>query len=565
VFAIALCVPAIFGIVAATEQYRDQVRQAHETTVRYATLASSNEANLLWQSQRIAGDLARDADVRGSLAGTGTSEQCHTALKRAIDPYPAYGAVVLLSTVGSPICRSDDNRGSGDASSRQWFRKVTETGKPALSGFSFSKALGEPIITYGSPILDREGRLTAILALAIRLHWLAANGQEPGLPPDASVDLLDKTGQSLAMIDTSDQSAADSLPGRQYIDRIISSASRAFDAVDRSGILRNYAVHSIGHNDLYVLFGQPTKRLVAPLQRDLVIQIAILSLFVIGGILAAILGSRVLVTRWINRLTEEAQWIASGEAPSPQNFAGAPTEIRQLSSTLNTMAARVKTREAELNESIAQKQMMLREIHHRVKNNLQTVTSLLNLYARIPRGEAVRQAFADVQTRIHALALVHRHLYESQDLREIDLSVFMSGLCRLIQAGSGTPPRRVQLHVAIPQMTLSGDRAVPLALLTTEVLTNAFKHAFPNHRAGNIDVRMVVDDAANATLTISDDGIGAAPTDETEPVSGMGQNLIAAFTRQLSGELTKSGPPGTTITLRFALDPKPPEPTPGES
>ena len=81
--------------------------------------------------------------------------------------------------------------------------------------------------------------------------------------------------------------------------------------------------------------------------------------------------------------------------------------------------------------------MMLREIHHRVKNNLQTVTSLLNLYARIPRGEAVKQAFADVQMRINALALVHRHLYESQDMQEVDLHPFMTNLCSLLQDGSG--------------------------------------------------------------------------------------------------------------------------------
>ncbi len=128
---------------------------------------------------------------------------------------------------------------------------------------------------------------------------------------------------------------------------------------------------------------------------------------------------------------------------------------------------------------------MLREIHHRVKNNLQTVTSLLE--SSMPASRAARrssEAFADVQTRINTLALVHRHLYESQDLREIDLAAFMSNLVRLIQDGSGVPTRRVRLKVDIPSITLSGDRAVPLALLTTEILTNAFKHAFPDHRAG---------------------------------------------------------------------------------
>jgi two-component sensor histidine kinase len=560
VFAIALSVPAIFGVFAAIEQYTDQVRQAHETTVRYATLASSNEVNLLWQSQRIASDLARDPAVQASLAGTGTFLDCHTALKSAIDPYPPYAVAALLTLEGAPICRSNDDQNRGKASSRRWFQKVAETGKPALGSFTFAEALNEPVIVYGSPIVGQDGHLQAILALAIRLHWLVANGEEPGLPPDSSVDLLDKGGHSLIAADSSGHSNDSSLPDQKYIDQIVSSGARTFDAMDGNRTLRNYAVHPIGDNDLYVLFGQPTRRLVAPLQRDLAVQMVILSLFLIGGILAAIIGSRVLVTRWISRLTQEARLIASGENPAPQDFTGAPTEIRQLSNTLNTMAAQVRTREAELNESVAQKQMMLREIHHRVKNNLQTVTSLLNIYARIPRGEAIRQAFADVQTRINALALVHRHLYESQDLREIDMSAFMTALCRLVQDGSGVPSRRVRLHVSIPEVTLAGDRAVPLALLTTEVLTNAFKHAFPDHRTGNIDIKMIVNGEGDVALTITDDGIGPVANDATEPVSGMGQNLIAAFTRQLSGELTRSGPPGTTIILSFPLIPKPVEP-----
>jgi two-component sensor histidine kinase len=222
---------------------------------------------------------------------------------------------------------------------------------------------------------------------------------------------------------------------------------------------------------------------------------------------------------------------------------------------LRAMAIRLDEREADLRQSLAQKQMMLREIHHRVKNNLQTVTSLLNLYARIPRGEAVKQAFSDVQMRINALALVHRHLYESQDMQEVDLHPFMTNLCSLLQDGSGVPPRRVRLTVDIPHVRVTGDRAVPLALLTTEILTNSFKHAFPNQRAGNISVRITCEEDGMATLVIADDGIGQAEREMDGDVPGsMGQTLIGAFTRQLGGEIIVSGPPGTVSTLRFRLD-----------
>jgi two-component sensor histidine kinase len=558
VFFIVLAVPTGFGILAAVDHYQGQVEQARRSTERYATLASNNETNLLWQSQRIVDDLAHDPVVRNVIGGSGSFEECEATLKKAIDPYPAYAVASVLRPDGEALCRSTGNRTKSSAAGQDWFKEAITSGRAVLSGYTFAQILNEPILAFGMPVSDAQGKVVAVLGLGIRLRWLAANGQEPGLPPEASVDLLDKTGLPLVISDAN--SGSGGLPDETYLKKVVTGGVLSFDATGHDGVPRYYAVHPIAAGSLYILLGQPTRTLIAPLQRDLAIQIATLTLVVLGGLAAALIGSQLLVTRWIARLTEEARTITMGGVPEPYNFSGAPTEIRELNDTLMTMAARIKAREAELSESVAQKQMMLREIHHRVKNNLQTVTSLLNLYARIPRGEAIKQAFADVQTRINTLALVHRHLYESQDLREIDLAAFMSNLVRLIQDGSGVPTRRVRLKVDIPSITLSGDRAVPLALLTTEILTNAFKHAFPDHRPGNILVQIRAEPDGKAVLTIADDGVGTAAPETVVSTKTMGQNLIGAFTRQLGGNLTTSGPPGTTLTLDFDLEPKPAEP-----
>jgi two-component sensor histidine kinase len=564
VFAIVLVVPTGFGAAAAIDHYRSQVEQARRSTERYATLASNNETNLIWQSERIAEDLAHDATVLGALHGTSDANACEAVLKRAVDPYPAYAVASLLTPAGTPVCRSTGDRSASNARSQDWFKNALATGRPVLSGYTYAPVLKEPILAYGTPVKDDAGHAIGVIGLGIRLRWLAASGQEPGLPPEASVELLDKNGTPLVASEPDAQKGS-GLPDEAVLKASIFGPDRTFDAIGRDGVQRNYAVHPIAEGSLVILLGQPTRTLIAPLQRDLAIQISILSLVVLGGLGAALIGSRLLVTRWIALLTAEARAIATGETPQSPSFAGAPTEIRELNETLAAMSARIKARERELSESLAQKQMMLREIHHRVKNNLQTVTSLLNLYARIPRGEAIKQAFADVQTRINTLALVHRHLYESQDLREIDLASFMSSLCRLVQDGSGVPSRRVRLQVEIPSTTMSGDRAVPLALLTTELLTNAFKHAFPEHRTGSIEVRLTTDGEGNARLTISDDGIGYLEREPGLEANTMGRNLIGAFTRQLGGTLTVSGPPGTAIALDFALDPKIAERAPSAS
>jgi two-component sensor histidine kinase len=548
--AIVLLVPTAFGIVAAVDHYRSQVEEARRSIERYATLASSNESNLIWQSERIAEDLGRDPAIKAAISGHVDLDACEKVLKTAIGPYPAYAVASLLATNGDPICRSTGNLQSSDVAAAQWFEEAV-AGNPSLSGYTFPPILKQPVLSYGMPVKDAAGHVLAVIALAIRLDWLASSGQEPGLPPEASVDLLDRDGRPLVASDPNGHNGA-GLPPAELLQAAVRNGVRSFDAVGADGTARNYAVHTIGGDSLFIVFGQPNRMVIAPLQRDLSIQIAILALVVLGGLAAALIGSRLLVTQWIAKLAEEARAIAAGRSGPTESFAGAPTEIRELNATLTEMAAQIKTRESELSESVAQKQMMLREIHHRVKNNLQTVTSLLNLYARIPRGEAIKQAFADVQTRINALALVHRHLYESQDLREIDLAAFMSGLCRLVQDGCGVPPRRVQLHVDIPTATMAGDRAIPLALLTTEILTNAFKHAFPDNRAGAIQVRLKLGDHGTARLVIADNGIGMVRRSEGSPGT-MGQTLIGAFTRQLGGTLSTAGPPGTTVTLDFAL------------
>jgi len=152
---------------------------------------------------------------------------------------------------------------------------------------------------------------------------------------------------------------------------------------------------------------------------------------------------------------------------------------------------------------------------------------------------------------------VHRHLYESQDLQDIDFAPFMANLCALLQDGSGIPPRQVRLVAKIPSLRMNGDRAMPLALLTTELVTNSFKHAFPRGRTGAIRVELTIDAADNAVLTVADDGVGPPPGEHHESLSSaqmsMGRALIEAFTKQLGGTLSVSGPPGMTTTLRFHL------------
>jgi two-component sensor histidine kinase len=167
-------------------------------------------------------------------------------------------------------------------------------------------------------------------------------------------------------------------------------------------------------------------------------------------------------------------------------------------------------------------------------------------------------ALQQLKMRIQTLGLVHRHLYESDSLKTVDLKTFLGDLCRLLQDGSGAPYWRVRVDLDIARVSLQIERAIPLALLVTELVTNSFKHAFPNGRTGTIGVKLTVEDDA-ILLTVTDDGVGTPPHGEggSEDRSGLGLVLTQALAKQLGGTLTTAGPPGTATTLSFPLNAPP--------
>ncbi|MGH6892482.1 MAG: cache domain-containing protein, partial [Dongiaceae bacterium] len=197
-FMMVLVVPSGFGIVAAIDRYSDQVRQARESTVRFATLASNYETTLLWQSNRIIQNLADQPPVAASALGSPSrGSECAELLEDAIRPYPAYATAVLRTATGEPVCQSDEAAKPVNAADADWFKSVVQSRRDTVSGYLYAARLQEAVMVYAAPVLDARKAVIGVLSLAIRLEWLSAIGQEPGLPPDAMVYLLDRDGHVL--------------------------------------------------------------------------------------------------------------------------------------------------------------------------------------------------------------------------------------------------------------------------------------------------------------------------------------------------------------------------------
>jgi two-component sensor histidine kinase len=259
----------------------------------------------------------------------------------------------------------------------------------------------------------------------------------------------------------------------------------------------------------------------------------------------------VQIGRPIRRLTRAAEAYSLGDLTARPSISG-PAELRALATNFNEMADRIAGRERELREAIETREAMLREIHHRVKNNLQIVTSLLNLQAKAVQGDSGQKAFNDIQTRVRALALVHRYLYGSDDLQSVNLGAFLQELAASIQLSHGISQSQVAIEVEADAVWDVSDRAVPLALFMTEAMTNALKHAFPQGRQGVIRIVLKSLPEGIIRFSVEDNGVGL--TDAQEIARGgqsLGMSLIKAFARQVDGKLAISGPPGTIVMIEF--------------
>ena len=195
---------------------------------------------------------------------------------------------------------------------------------------------------------------------------------------------------------------------------------------------------------------------------------------------------------------------------------------------------------------VREKELMLKEIHHRVKNNLQIISSVLNLQAMGITSAAVRAPFARATGRIRSMAMVHEALYKSEDLGSIDFERYLEGLTGEISAIFNMD--HVAWHVSGEKVALGIDLAVPLGMIAHELITNAFMHAFWGREKGTVAVSIIRGDAGGLTLCIEDDGTGRS---RTKPApSGMGLTLVSALVEDLGATLSCTEQEGT----RYRID-----------
>jgi len=197
-----------------------------------------------------------------------------------------------------------------------------------------------------------------------------------------------------------------------------------------------------------------------------------------------------------------------------------------------------KLAEEKIAASLHEKEALLREIHHRVKNNMQVISSLIGLQnSYITRGANVGVALGEMQNRIKSMAIVHEKLYRSENLARIDFREYVTSLSMSIFQSLSVDPDRVALQLDVGAVTLGIDEAVPCGLLVNELVTNALKHGFPGGRTGVITVSMTDTGGGTYRISVRDDGVGLPEAFDVAAAGSLGVRLIGILTKQIGGSL----------------------------
>jgi PAS domain S-box-containing protein len=221
---------------------------------------------------------------------------------------------------------------------------------------------------------------------------------------------------------------------------------------------------------------------------------------------------------------------------------GTSTDITDLKSSEDRIAA-----------SLREKEVLLKEIHHRVKNNLQVMSSLIGLQAGyIKRGADMQSALKDMQNRIKSMAIVHERLYQSMDFSSINFKAYINSLIANVFQSLGIDSGRIRVITQVEDVSMGINNAIPCGLLLNELLTNAVKHAFPGGRSGKVVVSMVREDDGSFRLSVKDDGVGLPEGGvDIGNSKSLGFNLLQILTKQIGGTLSVESGNGAEFIVTF--------------
>ncbi len=239
------------------------------------------------------------------------------------------------------------------------------------------------------------------------------------------------------------------------------------------------------------------------------------------------------------------------EFPADASISKVEVEGRTMFTVILRDVTQRRLAEERIKASLREKEALLKEIHHRVKNNLQVVSSLLGLQSRAVPNPETRRMFQESQDRIHSMALLHESLYQSDNLSEIDFPEYVRQLAAHLFQSYGVVAERIHLRTDLGPLHLNLDAAVPCGLIINELISNCLKYAFPDGREGEIRIELGEHEDGMTRLVVADNGIGLRGDVDWKTARSLGLRLVRTLAEQLGAKIEVQSQGGTAVHLMF--------------
>ncbi|MBX9575216.1 MAG: sensor histidine kinase [Caulobacteraceae bacterium] len=527
---VALGLALLPFLVLSAVQLRADFRQ--EAEERRQTLRLAAERSVADQK----GLVQSTAAMLEVLALEGVGPGCPARLDAVDERLPDFDGLARFGPDGALMCGSEGApaRGGWLDDLRQGRRVVAAPVGGGRSGLVVALRLERPL-----------GAFDGATAVVVPLEQVLPGRDLRNLPEGTQAALVTPDGRVLA---STDPKTFEGTPARTPPPADTGQAL----VVEREG--KVFVRAALIDDELHVLYAAPSPGLWSwALLNPIGAFLLPLGVWLAAFVAVMALSER-FVIRWLDYLQRVAAIHARGRlSVRPIQAAAAPTEIRSLARTLDDLADGVTTRDKSLMQALEEKDALMREIHHRVKNNLQIISSLLSMQQRTVTDPAAKTALGDTRQRISALALIYRTLYQAEDLGRADMRDFLSALVGQMVADQAGRGQVIDSSVEADSLIVDPDKLAPMALWLVEAVSNAQKHAFSAGGGRSLAVRFRVD-GETSVLEVEDDGPGLNPASAT----GVGRTLMAAFAKQLRGETEVLGSPsgGALVRMTFV--------TPGE-
>ncbi len=515
-------------------------------------LAASNQVRLIQEAR---GAAAAIASLIGPLLGDDAA--CNAALRDFVAEHPVYAVAAFIPRDGKMRCSS-----SGrvlDVSQNPIFQATVKAARPKFFVYRSGPISGLSVLGVSHPVFGPDGAYLGYVGFSLPHSKLEIT------PPDAAgtapmaLMTFDRDGKILAASIGLDNAEA-ALPQNHPLAGLTTDHPVAFSDWSRAGQRGVFSVVPLVPGELFALGTWPADTAFGPNAALVSIPLVLPALIWLASVVSAWLSVEWLVNRHIRQLNRSIKSFAGGNRMLTNvDVTGAPLEIREIGAAFEQMTDAVIRDEAELEDTLHQKEVLLREVHHRVKNNLQMIASIMNMHGRKARTAETQQVIRGLQGRVMSLATIHRELYQTKGLGDVHADELLSAIARQTVNIASSTDRRFDLRLHLEDIHMTPDQAVPLGLLAGEGLMNAAGYApLGRSELSPLDLRLsrTAPDAAVLQIEgIAVQGEGVVPPEIDESM-GFSLQLMTVFALQLGGKLDQVVADGTyRLRIDFQLRP----------